>query len=421
MDAAGKGKRVRIYLAERDKAEGSHDPLWQTILDLLREHGADGATVIRCLAGFGAHSRIHIARLADVVPDLPVVVEWVDAPDRVERLLPHVSELVKTGTITCEDVEVVKYTHRSPRPLPPETVGEVMTRGVVAVRPDTPLGETVRMLLLRDYRSLPVVDESNMLVGIVTNNDLVERGGLSARLELLGTLHTAALERELANTEIRGKTAGDVMTREVRSVAADERLDRAAHLMVEHRIKRLPVVDGERHLIGVVSRVDLLRTMGEGYTSPEPPPEPNPDSPRIVGELMRHDLPYVKDAASLGEVLDAVTSTRLNRAIVLDASDRVMGIISDADVLAKLDPGAESGLLPALMRRSSPVAASGAVAHDLMAPSPVTVTAGTPIAEAIDVMLRTRHKVLPVVDTDGRLLGAVDRSDLLRRLQAPSR
>ena len=106
MEIAGTGKRVRIYIGEQDKARGHHEPLWETILELLRKEGAAGATMVRGLAGFGAHSKLHFARLADIVPDLPVLVEWIDGPERVERLLPRVCDLVQTGTITLENVDI---------------------------------------------------------------------------------------------------------------------------------------------------------------------------------------------------------------------------------------------------------------------------------------------------------------------------
>jgi PII-like signaling protein len=63
-----------------------------------------------------------MARLADLAPDLQVLVEWIDGPDRVDRLPPKVSGLVTTGMITIEDVEIVKYTHRDPRAMPPDRV-----------------------------------------------------------------------------------------------------------------------------------------------------------------------------------------------------------------------------------------------------------------------------------------------------------
>src|SRR6266851_9343453 len=102
VDVEGPGKRVRIYIGEQDKAAGSHRPLWEDLLSLLRDEGAAGATMFRGLAGFGAHSRMHVARVADLVPDLPIAVEWIDTPEQVERLLPHVCQLVQSGTITVD-------------------------------------------------------------------------------------------------------------------------------------------------------------------------------------------------------------------------------------------------------------------------------------------------------------------------------
>ena len=114
------GKRVRIYISEHDRAPGRHEPLWEALLNDLRNHGAAGVTVFRGMAGFGAHSHVHMARLADVLPDLPIVIEWVDDSSRVDRLLPDVLQMVQTGTITSEDVEVVKHVPRAAAPPLPE-------------------------------------------------------------------------------------------------------------------------------------------------------------------------------------------------------------------------------------------------------------------------------------------------------------
>jgi CBS domain-containing protein len=424
MNIVGLGKRVRIYIGEHDKAPGHHEPLWQTVLEFLRNEGAAGATMVRGLAGFGAHSKLHVARLADIAPDLPVLVEWIDGPDRVQRLLPRVCELVTTGTITLDDVEIVKYMHREPRPVPPDRVADVMTRDVLSVHPQTPLGEIVRMLLDRDFRAMPVVDTENRLVGIITNGDLVERGGVTARIELLSALEGPALERELRASGARERTAADVMTPEPTHVTADEQLERAAHLMAERRIKRLPVVDSACQLVGILSRIDVLRTMGEDYHAPDSAEQITDRPVRVVGDLMRTDVASVTAEASLGELLDAVTSTRLNRVIVVDRERRVLGIVSDQDLLARLDPGGETGLMAALMRRGhlSPETRSAArlAARDVMRGPVVAVAANVPVREAAQRMLDARRKVLPITDADARLIGVVDRADLLKAVRGAS-
>src|SRR5687767_676641 len=97
--------------------------------------------------------------------------------------------MVSEGLVTVEDVEVAAYSHRAVRADVPEhhRVVDVMSRDVARVYPNTPIKDLVELLVGRDYRAVPVVDEAERVVGIVTNGDLVERGGLAMRLELLSS------------------------------------------------------------------------------------------------------------------------------------------------------------------------------------------------------------------------------------------
>jgi CBS domain-containing protein len=140
-----------------------------------------------------------------------------------------------------------------------------------------------------------------------------------------------------------------------------------------------------------------------------------PPAPRTVGEVMRRNARTVPAGAPLGDVLDAVTSSRMNRAIMVDAERRVLRVASDEDLLARLDPAAEKGLLGTLMGGGSSSNLAKVVAADLMRTPPVTVTADTPLPDAVRVMLESRRKVLPITDAHGILAGVVDRSDLLRQ------
>ncbi len=343
MEMVGTGKRVRIYIGEQDRVPGGRQLLWEAILKLLQHEGADGATMLRGVAGFGSHGKLHLARLADVIPDLPVIIEWLDGPERVDWLLPRICALVSQGIVTVEDVTIARYAHRDPRPLPSVTVDEIMTREVVAVQPETPVGEVVRLLVDRDLRAVPVVDNEQRLMGIVTNGDLVERAGLGARVELLAAMEGTAVERELAASSARARDAAAVMTPNVVTVSTGATLAQAANVMTGHGIKRLPVVDAAGRLTGIVSRVDVLRAVGEDYRLPDAAERARIDPVRTVGDLARRDVAIVDAEATLGEVLDAVTSTRLNRAIVTDADRRVLGVVSDADLLGRLDPGGQPG------------------------------------------------------------------------------
>jgi PII-like signaling protein len=103
----GKGIRVRIYFGERDRF--GQKTLWSALLDFLRQEGAAGATVIRGVAGYGAHSKIHTASIVDLSTDLPLVLEWIDTEDRVAELLPRIEAMLQGGMITTDPVTIVRY------------------------------------------------------------------------------------------------------------------------------------------------------------------------------------------------------------------------------------------------------------------------------------------------------------------------
>jgi CBS domain-containing protein len=371
---------------------------------------------MRGVGGFGANSRIHTATILRLSEDLPMVVEWVDAPERVERLLPRVCEMVDDGLVTVEDVSVAKYTHRAVRADIPERlrVVDVMSRDVERVHPETPLKEVVKLLLGRDYRAVPVVDEGELLVGIITNGDLVERGGLAMRLELLATASREAIKQELANLATNGRTAAEGMTRQVVTVLPDLSILETARLMAQRRLKRLPVVDPAGRLLGIVSRVDLLRTVAQGYPTLERHTvQARPV--RLVGDIVRTQVPMVSFGATLPEIIDAIVSTRLNRAVVIDDQHRVVGLVTDAELVRRF--GERPGIIASLMRRAGtvPILEDAKVA-DLMITDVVTTQPQVTAEEAMREMLSRRLKILPVVDEQGRLTGVVDRFDLLQAI-----
>lgn len=98
---------LRIFIGERDKYK--HIPLYESLVELFRKEGFAGATVLRGVAGFGAHSMYHTDRLLRLSTDLPMVIEVVDERARVEAILPAVEEMMDGGMITLEKVQVWRY------------------------------------------------------------------------------------------------------------------------------------------------------------------------------------------------------------------------------------------------------------------------------------------------------------------------
>jgi PII-like signaling protein len=118
MKIEGEGQLLRIFVGESDRWQGA--PLYEAIVGRARQEGLAGATVLRGLQGFGAHSRIHTSNILRLSEDLPVVVEIVDRPERIERFLPILDQMVDEGMVTLENVRIVAYRHGSDAALHPQ-------------------------------------------------------------------------------------------------------------------------------------------------------------------------------------------------------------------------------------------------------------------------------------------------------------
>lgn len=104
------GTLLRIFIGENDKHEGL--PLYEWIVRKAREQGLAGATVLRGLEGFGAHSRLHTAKILRLSTELPIVVEIVDTEEKIQAFLPAVDDAIGEGLATLEKVEVRFYRSR---------------------------------------------------------------------------------------------------------------------------------------------------------------------------------------------------------------------------------------------------------------------------------------------------------------------
>jgi PII-like signaling protein len=98
---------LRIFVGESDLHHGR--PLYEAIVEQARRQGIAGATVLRATLGYGAHSRIHTAKILRLSEDLPMVVEIVDRPDRIAAFLPELEQMMDEGLVTLEKVRVIVY------------------------------------------------------------------------------------------------------------------------------------------------------------------------------------------------------------------------------------------------------------------------------------------------------------------------
>lgn len=109
MKIEGEGRLLRIFVGESDRWQGK--PLYEALVLKAREHDLAGATVLRGLEGFGAHSRIHTTHVLRLSEDLPVIVEIIDRPERIDAFLPILDGMLDEGLISLERVQIIAYRH----------------------------------------------------------------------------------------------------------------------------------------------------------------------------------------------------------------------------------------------------------------------------------------------------------------------
>ena len=103
----GERTLMRIHIGESDKWHGKL--LYQAIVEMLRKEGFSGVTVLRGVAGYGGSSVYHTDKILRLSQDLPIVLEIVEATERIEQILPRLDSMVEGGLITLEKVRVILY------------------------------------------------------------------------------------------------------------------------------------------------------------------------------------------------------------------------------------------------------------------------------------------------------------------------
>ncbi|WP_327319552.1 CBS domain-containing protein [Streptomyces sp. NBC_01235] len=138
-------------------------------------------------------------------------------------------------------------------------VGEVMTREVVEAHRETSFKDVVRLLDRHGISGLPVVDEDDKVVGVISETDLIRRQAARSADGPPRRRRMLPLGRSARRAEGRATTAAELMSSPAVTVHPEQRIADAARVMERHGVERLPVVDEEDRLIGIATRRDLLR------------------------------------------------------------------------------------------------------------------------------------------------------------------
>ena len=146
-----------------------------------------------------------------------------------------------------------------------KTVKDIMTSSPVTVTPETPLQDAIKILVEQEVGGLPVLDPEGELVGILTQTDLMWREtGLETPPYIMLLDSVIYLQNPLRHQEevhkVLGQTVGEVMSKQVVTINAEQSIKEAAILMHDKKVKQLPVIE-ESKLVGIVTQSDILKTM----------------------------------------------------------------------------------------------------------------------------------------------------------------
>lgn len=304
--------------------------------------------------------------------------------------------------------------------LPLIKIKNVMTEEVFSISPTTPLSQVVKLMVERGLKALPVVEEGKV-IGIITGGDLLSRAGMDWRLSIQRILPEHLFTKQIQRLSEEGKTARDIMSSPVITINESETVAKATRLMTEHQVKRLPVLNAQGILTGIISRMDILALAASWNLSTELFPAMAETGAQTAGDIMSTNVPTVDPDSPLGDVINEIVSTPLRRVIVVDDNQRVMGIIVDTNLI-KVSQREQSGrfqnFLTLFSGKQDQIIRFAGQASDVMDRQVFSVKFDTPLKDVIQTMLDKHIKHMVVTDNENRLMGIVSRESILNLLIA---
>jgi CBS domain-containing protein len=416
-------KAIEIFTSE--ETHYRNKPVAEAVMQCIRDLKiAARCIVTRGIAGCYESGELATGRLEILSFNLPIRIYIVIPALETERVLDALNGMIDNGIVALHDLNVLSHRTRHaffPRQL---MVRDIMTNEPTNVAAATPLSDVARLLLPAIFTGLPVVDERQRPIGMITQGDLIRKGGLPLRLGLLAESDKNRLESVL--TQMASRQAAEVMSTSIVLIAEERTLAEAVDMMLAEGVKRLPVVDDDGRLVGMLSRLDIFRTVMR-----EKPDLNAFQAQKIqvgqlkrVGDILRRDTHAVSLQTSIEEVIRIIDDNDIQRVAVVDPEDKLLGLISDHDLLRYFKPKQE-GIWHLLSRIKHPFkkdaygsdlskSLTETTAGEVMTTDLVKVREDMLIEEAIGLMLEKGLKRLPVVDDFGRFQGMISRDSLLR-------
>lgn len=413
-----------IEIFTNEEAQWQGQPVYTAVVNYVNGLKIAARTLVtRGIEGSYESGEVATGRVEVLSYNMPVVITIILPLTEADAVLAAVQEMIVDGIVTIRDQGVVF--HKTRGVLLSKNVGvrEIMTPSPVKAQVDTPLDEVARLLLSSTFTGLPVVDEEDRPVGVIAQGDLIYKAGMPMRLGLLAGSDGSKTGEVLKG--LAGKKAGEIMSQPAVVIKQDQQANEAVNLMLAKNVKRLPVINEEGRLVGILSRLDIFHTIlrecpdWRGFQT-----KVNVDNLRMVSDIVIRDTCTVLPETPVDDVIAMIDCNDIERVCVVDKDGFFLGLISDGDLLiAFVDrhPGMRDYLISKIpftergrRYRELKEHLHAKTALEVMKTEVVTVREDAPIEEAIRLMLEKVIKRLPVVDGDGRFKGMISRDSLLR-------
>lgn len=411
-------KAIEIFTNEEARYRGK--PIADAVIEYISGLKiAARCIVTRGIAGCYESGEVATGRLEVLSFNLPIRIYIVLPAAATDQVLAGLDQLVGSGILALHDLTVVSHKAANtffPRQL---TVRDVMTADPARVETGSPVSEAARLLLSSIFTGLPVVDAGGRPVGVVTQGDLIAKGGLPLRLGLLA--ESAQGDEEAVMVTLAQKRVEEIMTAPAVIIQEDRPLTEAVDIMLANKLKRLPVVGKGGRLVGMLSRLDIFKTVMREAPDWEAfrAQEITVNNLRTVKDILRRDTRTVSPETTIDTVIQIINGNDIQCVAVVNGNGTLIGMIADSDLLHyfKPDPEGLRALFARLARPSGKDLAerlAATTAFDVMCSDLLTVEEDMLVEEAIRLMTEKRLKRLPVIDTAGRFKGMISRDSLLR-------
>ncbi|MEM5788195.1 MAG: CBS domain-containing protein, partial [Syntrophobacteraceae bacterium] len=309
-------------------------------------------------------------------------------------------------------------------------VRDVMTGHPKTITLSARADKVAELLLSSRFTGVPVIDDENHPIGIITESDLIYRAGMPMRLGLLSKYDAGRKSAVLADLSTR--TAEEIMTKPAVCIEESKLLNDAVALMLRKKVNRLPVVNALYEVVGILSRVDVFRAIMHEAPDWKSFVDQNVivENLRSVSDIMCRDTLTVSPGLPIEEVVRTAESKDFLGLPVVDDNGRFLGLLSDQDMLEEIlfqNGGMFKTLIGRLpftqagkRRKELGKTERGRAASEIMNRETPTIHESATIEEAIELMVRTGTKRLPVVDAEHKYKGMLSREVLLRTVLTDS-